>query len=90
MGIDVAGNAASDELGHVNTSIGRLAIVDPGLRLAETLSEFTLRQPGILLHGAARAFYTASPIRTAKARSLSNNSQASDAKWISRDFLAHS
>ncbi len=50
MGVEVAGFAPGDELGHVNTSVGRFAIVDPGLRLAEALSEFTLRQPGILSH----------------------------------------
>ena len=52
MGVEVAGFAPGDELGHVYTSVGRLAIVDPGLRLAEELSEFTLRQPGILSHRA--------------------------------------
>ena len=54
VGIDVAGVAPSDELSHVNTSVRRLAIVDPGLRLPEALSEFPLRQPGILSHGAEK------------------------------------
>ena len=50
LGFDAARLAPRHELGHVHPSIGGLAVVDPGLGLAQEVSEVSLREARILPH----------------------------------------
>lgn len=55
FGVDVAGSGPASKFGDIDTAVGRLAVVHPRLRSAETFADVPLCQPRPLPQLAEKA-----------------------------------